>query len=69
MKLWHIPQTDKDILAKQVALEMPLCVEYISSDFRDKPYLNFSLSASLLSTSISFSPVNKKILLRIFAWH
>lgn len=30
-----------NILAKQVALEMPLYVEYISSDFRDRTYLNF----------------------------
>lgn len=30
------------ILAKKVLLEMPLCMDYISLDFRDKPYLNFS---------------------------
>lgn len=56
-----------NILAEQVALEMLLYVENISSDFRDKSYLNFFLFASLFSTPISFSSVNKKILLRILA--
>lgn len=41
------------ILAKKVLLEMPLYMDNISSDFRDKPYLNFSFSVSLLSTIIS----------------